>query len=449
VFGNHDRAIAGTPARVVARLNDRLFDAAADDGVLLLDVAHAAARDGLDVWHDAGRWLQSKMEIAPPAAARFADLLARLLAAQRGRSRKCLVLDLDNTLWGGVVGDVGITGLVLGQGSARGEAHLALQHYATTLRQRGVILAVCSKNDAELAERAFREHPDMLLRREHIAAFVANWDDKAENLRRIALELNVGLDSLVFVDDNPAERARVRQCLPMVAVPELPADPAAYVRCVAAGGHFESIALTEDDRRRGEQYAANAARDALKGTAQSMAEFLAGLQMEMDCGPTRDVDVARVAQLINKTNQFNTTGRRYSEDQVARLAADPAWCVLQFRLSDRFGDNGLVSALLMGPVAEEPDAMEIDAWVMSCRVFGRQLEHEAMNVAVEVARARSVRRLHADYLPTERNRVIERLFEELGFECANTSVDGRRRFELAIGGYRSRPTFIRRKGTQT
>src|SRR6202043_837514 len=204
VFGSYDRFVPGAPARIVARLNDRLCEAASQDGVLLLDIARASQRDGIDAWFDAGHWLQGKLEIAPQAAPLYGDMVARILAAQRGLSKKCLVLDLDNTLWGGVIGDDGLEGIVIGEGSAAGEAHLSLQRYAKQLKERGVILAVCSKNDLATAEAVFHEHPDMLLRRSDIAAFIANWDDKAENLRVIAKRYDIGLDSLVFVDDNAA-----------------------------------------------------------------------------------------------------------------------------------------------------------------------------------------------------------------------------------------------------
>ena len=214
-------------------------------------------------------------------------MVARIVAAQRGLSRKCLVFDLDNTLWGGVIGDDGIEGIVLGEGSAAGEAHLALQRYAKQLKERGVILAVCSKNDPAIAEAAFRDHPEMILRRSDISAFVANWDDKAENLKAIAARLNIGLDSLVFVDDNPVERARIRQSLPMVAVPELPKDIAHYVRCIADAGYFEAVAFTSEDRQRTEQYVANAEREALFEVSESLDDFLRGLQMSVVFGPFR------------------------------------------------------------------------------------------------------------------------------------------------------------------
>ena len=229
------------------------------------------------------------------------------------------MLDLDNTLWGGVIGDDGLDGIVLGEGSAAGEAHLALQRYAKQLKERGVILAVCSKNDAQIAEAAFAIIRKWCCAGRTSPPSQANWDDKAQNLKAIAKQLNIGLDSLVFVDDNPVERARVRQSLPMVAVPELPDDPAHYVRCLADAGYFEAVAFTADDRNRAEQYAANAEREALLGSAESMDEFLGGLKMTAVYGPFTAVDLARVVQLINKTNQFNTTTRRYGGEEIARI----------------------------------------------------------------------------------------------------------------------------------
>ena len=443
LFGGYERMVPGAPATVVARLNDRLAEAAAEDGALLIDVARASQRDGIDAWFDVGRWLQGKLEIAPQAAPIYGDLAARILAAQRGLSKKCLVLDLDNTLWGGVIGDDGLDGIVLGEGSAAGEAHLALQHYARQLKERGIILAVCSKNDARIAEAAFRDHPEMALRRSDFAAFQANWDDKAQNLKAIASGLNIGVDALVFVDDNPIERARIRQSLPMVAVPEMPDDPAHYVRCLADAGYFEAVAFTADDRSRAEQYSANAERDALLGAAESMDEFLRGLNMTALYGPFTAVDHARVVQLINKTNQFNTTTRRYASEEIAQVMDDPDALTLQFRLLDRVGDNGLVSTMILRPTGAE-GVLEIENWVMSCRVFGRELEFEAMNIAVEAARERGAQALVADYIPTPKNDVISKLYPSLGF----TEVDrpapgnGATRWRLDLADYVTRNTHI-------
>lgn len=449
VFGDFDRLVPGSPARLISRLNDLLADAAAEDGAALLDVARASARDGIAAWFDVARWLQGKIEIAPQSAQRYGEMLARVVAAQRGMAKKCLVLDLDNTLWGGVIGDDGIDGIVLGDGNGLGEAHLALQRYAKTLNARGVILAVCSKNELSVAEAAFRDHPEMLLRRADIAAFVANWDDKATNLRAIAAQLNIGLDSLVFVDDNPAERTRVRDSLPMVAVPELPKDPAHYVRCIADGGYFDAVAYTADDRQRAEQYAMNAQRDTLRGAAQSIDDYLGALDMTLAFGAIRPVDLARVTQLVNKTNQFNPTTRRCSLEELTAATADARSIGLQFRLTDRFGDNGLISAMLLTPSGDDGDTLDVDFWVMSCRVFGRQVEFEAMTLAIEAARRRGVRVIRAGYVPSAKNGVVAGLYQSLGFQPADrpSTVDGATIWELRVSDYVPRPTFLKRTGT--
>jgi FkbH-like protein len=445
VFGSYDRLVFGAPTQVINQLNDQLSKAAAQDRALLLDVARASERDGIDAWFDTGSWLHGKLEIAPAAAVPFGEMVARIVAAQRGLSKKCLVFDLDNTLWGGVIGDDGLEGLVLGQGSAAGEAHLALQRYAKQLKERGVILAVCSKNDPAIAEAAFRDHSEMLLRRADVSAFLANWNDKAENLRAIATQLNIGLDSLVFVDDNPVERARIRQALPMVAVPELPKDIAHYVRCLADAGYFEAVTFTAEDRQRTEQYAANAERYAFSKASESMEDFLRGLQMSVVFGRFRAADLVRVTQLFNKTNQFNTTTRRYTSEEVVNLAAAQQTMTLQFRLIDKYGDNGLVSAMILQPDPKLPEVLDIDNWVMSCRVFGRQLEFEALNIAVEQARRRGIKAFRGAYIPTSKNGVISELYPSLGFSPVNgTPRNGATCWLLDLSEYTTGSTHISR-----
>jgi FkbH-like protein len=438
--------VPGAPAALTARFNACLAHACREAGVSLLDLAGAEARDGRDAWFDRGRWFQAKMEIAPQAAARWGERLARVLAAHRGRARKCLVLDLDNTLWGGVVGDDGIAGIRIGQGSAEGEAHLALQRHAKALAGRGVILAVCSKNERDVAEAVFREHPDMALRLDDIAAFVANWDDKAANLRAIAAQLNIGLDSLVFVDDNPAERARIRASLPEVAVPELPADPAGYVDALADAGYFEAVAFTEEDRSRNRLYADAARRAPPAGDAQSLQAFLRGLDMVVEHGSVGPLQLERATQLINKTHQFNTTTQRRSADEVRAHAQGAGTLALQFRLLDRLGDNGLVSVVLLRDeeVDGEGAALDIEQWVMSCRVFGRGLEFEILNIVAETAWARGARWLRADFVPSDRNGVIAGLFERLGFERVGGDA-ARSRWQLTLAGRVPHHTSIRRK----
>jgi FkbH-like protein len=444
LFGSLDRLVPGSPSGAIWRFNELLARAVARERVLLLDVVRASERRGMDVWFDRVRWLQGKILIAPAMAPMYGELVARLVAAARGLSKKCLVLDLDNTLWGGVIGDDGLEGIKLGEGSGVGEAHLAVQRYARMLKERGVILAVCSKNDPAIAARPFDEHPEMVLRRSDIAAFVANWNDKAENLKRVAETLNIGIDSLVFLDDNPVERARIREALPEVSVPDLPDDPAEFVQRLADAGYFEAVSFTAEDQERGAQYAANSEREALRETAKSMDDFLRDLGMTMTHGAARPVDLARVTQLLNKTNQFNTTTRRFTPEEVARLATEET--VLQFRLIDRFGDNGLVSVMILTASPDRADTVVLDNWVMSCRVFGRQLEDEALNAMVVAAQAQGAKTVVARFVPTPKNAVVADLFQRLGFDCIERSEDGSSRWSLDLDAYAPRSTFIRTEG---
>jgi FkbH-like protein len=252
----------------------------------------------------------------------------------------------------------------------------------------------------------------------------------------------------VFVDDNPVERARVREALPMVAVPELPDDPAQYVRCLSRGGYFEATFLTDEDTQRSVQYAANAEREALRGASQSLDDFLRSLEMAVVHGPITRVDVARAAQLVNKTNQFNTTTRRSSVEELEKWIQNPTGMTLQFRLLDRFGDNGLVSVMLFAASdADGAGVLELSNWVMSCRVFGRGLEQEAMNLAVELARVRGVKMFDAPYVPTAKNAVIKDLFANLGFVRAKQDErrDSASRWILDLETYEARPTHIKRR----
>jgi FkbH-like protein len=374
----------------------------------------------------------------------FGELVGRLVGALRGRSRKCLVLDLDNTLWGGVVGDDGVERLVLGYGTAAGEGYAAFQRYARSLTGAGIVLAVCSKNDHAVAASAFRDHPEMVLKLDDFGSFVANWNDKASNLRQIAEALNLGLDALVFFDDNPAERALVRGELPMVAVPEVPADPAYYVRTLEDAGYFEAVSLTSDDLARARQYQDNGRRAQALDAATDMDSFLRGLEMTLQIGGLDAGSIVRVTQLINKTNQFNVTTRRYTEAELRAFGADPANVVMHFRLLDRFGDNGLIGVLL---ARGGDDRMVIDTLLMSCRVLGRGVEHAMINELVARAAARGIREIVGEYLPTARNGMVADLFGRLGFAPADREAHGDEarpgsRWLLRVSEFTRHPTFI-------
>ena len=477
VLGNNEHRLCQSPAAVVDRTNHCLRETSTAAGVQLLALDVFARTEGLAHWHDPALWHRAKQEVHPAAAPLYGDQVARVLAALLGQTAKCLVLDLDHTLWGGGIGDDGLEGIVLGQGSAAGEAHLELQRYALALRDRGVVLAVCSKNDEANALLPFEQHPEMLLRRNDIACFVANWDDKATNLRRIARELNLGLDALVFVDDNPVERGLVRRELPEVHTPAMPEDPAEYVRVLASAGYFEGLGVTGEDRQRAASYSAlAAARRAAAdgpGTATDLDSYLASLHMELLWSPFDTPGRARITQLINKTNQFNLTTRRTVEPEIARLITRPDVLTLQLRLRDIYGDHGMIAALIAEPISTthpdipggpratfmpqphrgmngvdepqptpEPTDLLITDWLMSCRVLGRNVEHATLALLAEQARARGVRRLIGRYLPTPKNTMVRDLYPRLGFTLLEQGPGDATLWSLDLAGFHPQPVPI-------
>ncbi|HVZ06833.1 HAD-IIIC family phosphatase [Rhodopila sp.] len=440
VLGNNEHRLPGSKAHFVTRLNQAIRAMAEEEGVDVLALDERAARDGLTKWHDAALWHRSKQEVSPTAGPMYGDLIGRWLAAKQGRSFKCLVMDLDNTLWGGVIGDDGLEGIALGQGSPLGEAYVAFQDYARELGRRGVILAVCSKNDEANALEPFEKHPDMVLKRGDIASFVANWSNKADNVRAIAAELNIGIDSLVFIDDNPFERNLVRQELPMVAVPEVSDDPTSYPIALADAGYFEGLAITDEDRERTAQYQGNKAREALKASVTDLPAYLRGLEMQLIWKRFDRIGLQRITQLINKSNQFNLTTRRYTEEDVIAVMADPDAFGLQLRLTDRFGDNGII-AIVIGRLQPDKDLL-IDTWLMSCRVLGRQVEPTTLNLIAQEAGRLGARRLVGEYIPTRKNGMVKDHYARLGFTVMENDPSGGSRNILDLAGFTPAETFI-------
>ena len=417
---------------IIRTLNMRLHDAALPC-VSVLDTEHVLALVGHPNWHDAALWQRARQHPSATALPALAEEQMAHVRAVAGMTRKVVVCDLDNTLWGGIVGEDGLAGISIGGSSPEGEAHLELQQYLKELRSRGVLLAVASKNNADEARLPFLEHPEMLLRLEDFTAFEANWDDKVTNLRRIAETLSLGIDSFVLLDDNPLEREWVRSQLPDVAVVELGPSPATYVRDLDAGRYFDVLTVSDEDRQRAEMYRKEHQRGALRAQAGSLDEFLGGLDMQATVSPVSAQNLARVTQLVNKTNQFNVTTRRYTEAQVSAIAAIPrAWTGV-FELSDRFGHHGTVGLLFCVPAdAAAADTWEIDTWLLSCRVLGRTLEHFMLDRALDAARAAGVSRLVAIYRPTPKNGLVADLFDRLGFTPIDGQVGGERRYELAL-----------------
>jgi FkbH-like protein len=389
-------------------------------GVYVLDYDGLVARYGRQRWHDERKWLTMRMPIVAEALPLLAHEYLRFLLPLTGKTAKALVIDLDNTLWGGVIGEDGLHGIQIGA-EYPGAAYQQLQRVILDLYQRGVILAVCSKNNPADALEVFEKRSGMLLNATHFAALRINWQDKAQNLREIAAELNIGIDALAFLDDNPVERQRVKSELPEVTVIELPAEPMQYADTLRTCPVFERLTLSAEDRERGRYYAEQRQRDELQHSSGSLEDFYRSLEMTAEFAPVSAATLARVAQLTQKTNQFNTTTRRYSEQQISDLAADPAWQVFSLRVTDRFGDNGLVAVAILH---HRGNVSEIDTLLMSCRVIGRTVETALLAALAEEARAHGAQRLQGWFLPTKKNVPARDFYATHGFQPAREGEEG-------------------------
>ncbi|HLX71590.1 MAG TPA: HAD-IIIC family phosphatase [Verrucomicrobiae bacterium] len=384
-------------------------------------------------------WFESKQPCSPALQVELAREVAQLIGSFRRPPKKVLALDLDNTLWGGVVADDGLEGIELGDTSPRGEAFKAFQKYVKSLKQRGVLLAVCSKNDPAKAEEVFRKHPEMVLGLDDLVSFQANWEPKSDNLRVMASQLNLGLDSFVFVDDNPAEIEIVRQFTPEVATILLGPDPSTYVAQLQDCRHFEPRSITTEDAARTGQYRSEVQRKELEGKAADMDSYLESLEMQASINEFVPEDVPRLAQLINKSNQFNLTTRRRTEADVLAVMNDPDCIGFSVRLKDRFGDHGLIS-IVIGQRAGH--TMKIDTWLMSCRVLKRQVEEMVLNELARISGLRGCNRLEGLYLPTPKNDMVRDFYARMGFALMKEDA-ARREFELKLDAFHPIGTKIK------
>jgi FkbH-like protein len=437
VQGNAAARLPGDPINFVRRLNVLLGDLA-PPSVQLLDVAGLVEEHGMTRWFDPRYWYLAKQPIAFAALPAYVRSLAGLARARHGRSRKCVVVDLDNTLWGGVVADDGVAGIELGEGSPTGEAFRAFQRYLRELKRRGVLLAVCSKNDEDVARLPFERHPDMLLRTDDFVAFKANWAAKSQNLAAIADELGLPTDSLVFVDDNPAERDEVRRAGLGVWVVELSDDPSQFPALIERDRLFDASVLSAEDLDRTEAYRGRARAEHRRSSATDLNAFLRSLEMHARVEPIAPESAARVEQLLNKTNQFNLTGRRVTAAEIERVMKAPGWLARTLRVWDRFADHGLISVVygeVLGTV------LEIENWVTSCRVLDRGCEALLLSELLRDARERGVKTIRGTYRPTERNARVRELFPSLGFEPID-DTGGVTRWSLPVAAHVPRPTWI-------
>ena len=363
--------------------------------------------------------------------------ITAIILAYTGRFKKCLILDLDNTTWGGIIGDDGMEGIQIGD-LGIGKAFTNFQKWVLQLKERGIILAVCSKNTAHIAKEPFEKHPDMVLKLEDIAVFIANWNNKADNIRHIQSILNIGFDAMVFLDDNPAEREIVRREIPEVTVPELPEDPADYLSFLYQENLFETTSFTEADSKRNEQYREEAGRAVLQQAFTNEAEFLESLEMTAEVKPIDKFTLPRAAQLTQRSNQFNLRTIRYTEEQLKALCNDKNIFTFTISLKDKFGDYGLISLLILKRTGK--DQLFIDTWIMSCRVLKRNVEELALNQLIVLAQKEGCKTITGEFIPTAQNGLVKNHFDTLGFSAAGNNL-----WEMNVDFYEPKSNFIQIK----
>jgi FkbH-like protein len=434
VFGNYGAKVAWSLRNQIRFCNSELTRMAGEaDDFHVYDLAALQAELGRGALFDPKLYFTSKFALTPGALPLVARGVVKMLAARKGSFLKCVILDLDNTLWGGVVGDDGLDRIEIGE-LGLGPGFTAFQSWLKQLRDRGIVLAICSKNDEANAREPFLKHPDMVLRMDDIAVFMANWDDKASNIRRIKEIIDIDYGAMMFLDDNPAERQLVRESFPTMQVPELPADPTEYVTYLTALNPFETASYTAQDAQRTSEYQTETRRHQEREKFVNLADFLQSLEMRAVVRPFVPFNFPRVAQLTQRSNQFNLRSVRYSEKQIAALANSPTSVTLAFELKDRFGDNGLISVVILEIQGEE---FFVDTWLMSCRVLGRGVEQFVLSTIVGKARELGIKRVIGEYLATAKNGMVKDHYARLGFTAGTGN-----RWVLETATYVDQPVNI-------
>jgi len=434
VFGQFANKTEASFLYQLRRLNCALMDLARETkNLFICDIASLSAAFGQEAALDHRNHVEADMAFSLDFLPRVADAALDIVRAVSGSARKCLVLDLDNTLWGGVIGDDGIENIELGD-LGQGKAFTELQLWARELKERGILLAICSKNDAAAAKAPFENHPDMVLSLDDIAIFVANWDSKVDNIKRIREFLNISLDAMVFVDDNPYERGVVKQHLPDIVVPELPKDPADVLPYLRGLNLFETASYTAEDSKRTRHFQQELKREETQRSFTDERDFLKSLDMNCAVAAFDGFNLPRSAQLIQRSNQFNLRGVRYTEEDLARIGKAGDHLSWTFTVQDKFGSYGLISVII-GKI--DGGELFLDTWVMSCRVLKRGVEDLALNRIVADAKRRGVARIRGEYVPTAKNRLVENHYRELGFSDA-----GGGQWILDVEAYRPHAHFI-------
>ena len=440
VFGNFASKINTSFLYQQRKANLALMDLSAQvKDMFICDLASLQSDLGYHFVFDSKMYVNADMVYSLPFLPYIAKHITDIILSISGTFKKCLILDLDNTTWGGIIGDDGMEGIQVGYLGA-GKIFTELQLWAKQLKHRGIIVAVCSKNTEEIAKEPFLNHPDMVLRMDDIAVFVANWETKVENIRYIQSVLNIGFDSMVFVDDNPFEREMVKAGISDICVPELPEDPAEYLLYLRSLNLFETASFTEEDEQRTKQYQEEAQRNVLLRSFENENDFLANLGMVSDVRNFDAFTIPRVAQLTQRSNQFNLRTVRYTEEDVKRISTDPSYVTLSLTLEDRFGDHGLIGIIILKK--EDETTLFIDSWIMSCRVLKRGMENFTLNMIVSYAAANNFKKITAEYIPTKKNGIVKDHYKNLNFEPVGDL------WALDVAGFKDRDTFISVKNKQ-
>ena len=442
VFGSYANKVTSSLSYQVRKLNFELMNLSQQyPNLFICDIAGLQNKFGRDFMFAPNVYVSTEMILSVDALPYVASRVMDIICAIKGQFKKCLILDLDNTVWGGVIGDDGLEGIQLGHGLGIGKAFTEFQMWVKKLKQRGIIICVVSKNDEETAKEPFEHHPDMVLKLDDIAVFQANWETKVDNIRTIQRILNIGFDSMVFLDDNPFERNIVRENIPGITVPELPEDPGEYLEYLYSLNLFETASYSQADKDRTKQYQVEAQRVSLQKTFENEADFLKSLDMISTVSGFTKFNTPRIAQLSQRSNQFNLRTVRYTEADITALAEDPNVIDLSFTLEDKFGDNGLIAVIIMK--RQDAETLFVDTWLMSCRVLKRGMENFTLNTMVERARKAGYQRIIGEYLPTTKNKMVEQHYTDLGFQpLAHTSTA---QYVLNISQYKMRECFITTK----
>ncbi len=442
VFGSYANRVPQSLTWQVRHLNTGLMDLSQEyPNLFVCDIAGLQSKLGRDFMFAPNVYTNTEMVLSVDALPYVASRIVDIVCAVKGQFKKCLILDLDNTVWGGVIGDDGLEGIQLGHGLGIGKAFTEFQMWVKKLKQRGIIICVASKNDEDTAKEPFEKHPDMVLKLDDIAVFQANWETKVDNIRTIQSILNIGFDSMVFIDDNPFERNMVRENIPGITVPELPENPEDYLECLYSLNLFETASYSVADKDRTKQYQVEARRVTLSKTFTNDTDFLKSLDMVCTVSGFTKFNTPRVAQLSQRSNQFNLRTVRYTETDITEMAENPDVIDICFSLEDKFGDNGLVAVVIMKPV--DAVSLFVDTWFMSCRVLKRGLENFTLNTMVEKAKQAGYMRIVGEYLPTSKNKMVENHYDSLGFVRIEGTATSR--YSLELDGYQNKECYIKTK----